>query len=119
MSPVEKAILSLCYYRGLRIGALPTLTAGKNGRYYGQSKGKDLKDNKITGITLPKEAIQDAGLDLDQPFAQWTANALECRINYRMKRLFEAGKIPAVYALTTSDMRTQLNIIKSIKIFIA
>jgi len=104
---IDRAIVITMATRGLRAGALPTLEF-KSGKYHGKSKGKILKENNIAGITLPPEAleaIKDAGLDIKKPFVWETrkkttnnANAIECRINYHIGKLYQSGKIGAAYS---------------------
>ena len=97
---VERAILAALALRGLRAGALPTLEL-KAGKYQGKSKGKPLKEGEANGITLPAaalDAIKAAGLDVKKPFSWITANAIERRINYRIGKLYQAGKIAAAYS---------------------
>jgi site-specific recombinase XerD len=98
--PVERAILTALALRGLRAGALPTLEL-KAGKYHGKSKGKILMEGQAMGITLPDavlDAIRAAGLDSKKPFAWISANAIERRINYRIGKLYKAGKIGAAYS---------------------
>jgi site-specific recombinase XerD len=104
---VDRAIIITMASRGLRAGALPTLEL-KSGKYHGKSKGKALKENNTAGITLPPEAlkaINAAGLNIKKPFV-WetklktanTANAIECRINYHIGKLYQSGKISACFS---------------------
>jgi integrase len=94
LSPMEAAAVSVMAYRGLRAGALPALTV-KDGRFFTHSKGKDISGE------LPKKAIdalKTAGLDMKKPFAGYTVKAIECRIDYRIGKLYKAGKIHAPYS---------------------
>jgi site-specific recombinase XerD len=96
LPPDEAAAVTVCAFRGLRVGALPTLTATAGGKYNGFSKGKELK-----GVTLPREtvkAIEAAGLDLSAPFAGLNVNLLKRMFDYRMKKLVKAGAIAAKYS---------------------
>jgi site-specific recombinase XerD len=96
----EKAIVEVLALRGLRAGALPTLEK-KGSRYHGKSKGKELMEGEVKGVTLPTkaiEAITAATLDTQKPFAWITANAIERRINYHIGKLYQAGKIKALYS---------------------
>jgi integrase len=98
--PMEKAIIKCLALRGLRAGALPTLTRSA-GRYYGVSKGKKLKEGETEGIILPREAldaIQEAGLDGKRPFAALNADAIGQRVNYYIRKLYRAGTIKARYS---------------------
>jgi integrase len=100
LPPIERAIIVCLALRGLRAGALPTLEL-KNGKYHGKSKGKILKENNTAGITLPQEAlraIKAAKLDIKKPFAKYSADAIERRVNRRIGELYQAGKIPASYS---------------------
>jgi len=85
------AALSVMAYRGLRCGALAGMSAW-GGKYETTSKGK-----RIRG-TLPEKAvkaIQDAGLSLKKPFAEFirNTNAFEKQVEYHVKRLYKAGKL--------------------------
>ena len=100
LPPIERAIIITLASRGLRAGALTTLEL-KGGKYHGKSKGRPLKEGEANGITLPAaalNAIKAAGLDVKKPFAWITANAIERRINYRIGKLYQAGKIAAAYS---------------------
>ena len=107
LPPIERAIVIVMATRGLRAGALPTLEL-KGGKYIGRSKGKRLEENNAAGITLPPEAlkaIRAAGLDVKKPFAWKTkqgrensANAIECRVNFQIEKLYRAGAIRAAYS---------------------
>jgi site-specific recombinase XerD len=101
LPPMEAAAAAVMAYRGLRAGALPTLSiAGR--RFTGHSKGKD-----IAGELPPAalKAIQAAALPLRSPFAapegykaaNWT-NTLEKRIAAKTKELHQAGKMKAAYS---------------------
>jgi site-specific recombinase XerD len=92
--PLEKAIVSVLAGRGLRVGALPFLELWGT-KYTSHSKGKDING------TLPLEAItaiKVAGLDLRHPFTGFTVNALELKIKYQMRKLYQAGRIKARYS---------------------
>jgi integrase len=81
-------------YRGLRCGALPTLSlAGP--KYKGFSKGKDIKG------TMPAEAlakIEAAALPPKEPFAGILPNTLEKRMARAIEKLHQAGKVKAAYS---------------------
>jgi integrase len=97
---MEQAIIKVLALRGLRAGALPTLTRSA-GRYYGVSKGKNLSEGTTEGIILPDEALdalENAGLDLKRPFAWTNADAIKRRINYHMGKLYKEGVIKAPYS---------------------
>jgi integrase len=100
LPPIERAIVTTIALRGLRAGALPTLTK-KGERYIGTSKGRKLSEGEVDGVTLPPkavEAIAAAGLDVKKPFDWITANAIERRINYQIGKLYKAGTIKAAYS---------------------
>jgi integrase len=100
LPPLEKAIVLLLSLRGLRVGALPTLEK-KGNRYYGKSKGKDLMEGDIKGITLPErviKAIETAGLNQDKPFKGMTKDAIGLRVTYQTRKLYHAGQIRAAYS---------------------
>ena len=100
MPPVERAIIKTMAFRGLRAGALPTLCK-RGERYIGKSKGKSLKEGPVEGITLPPDVIktiENAGLNINQPFALMSVDAIKCRIWYRISKLYQAGEIRAPYS---------------------
>ena len=94
LAALESAAAAVMAYRGLRAGALPTLSI-TGGKFTGYSKGKD-----ISGIMPPAalEAIKAASLPLRSPFAGITANTLEQRIIRAVKKLYATGKIAAAYS---------------------
>jgi integrase len=97
---MEQAIIKTLALRGLRAGALPTLSRSA-GRYYGTSKGKKLTEGTTEGIILPQEAldaIEKAGVDLKKPFSWTNADAIKRRINYYMGKLYKQGTIKAPYS---------------------
>jgi site-specific recombinase XerD len=94
---VAVAIMS---YRGLRVGALPTLKL-YGGRYRGVSKGKNLTENEVDGITLPtrcEELIKRQQQPLNKLFENISANALAHNIAYYVAKLHREGKISHVYS---------------------
>jgi site-specific recombinase XerD len=101
LSPMEAAAASVMAYRGLRAGALPTLSIA-GGKFTGYSKGKDI-DGELPQAAL--KALEAAGLPLRAPFAvpdgykpeNWT-NTLEKRIVKATKELYQARKIRAAYS---------------------
>jgi site-specific recombinase XerD len=96
LPPLEAAAAAVCAYRGLRIGALPTLTLD-GAKYEGKSKGKVLEG----GVKLPKEArdaITAAGLDPTKPFDGMNVGLIKRRLNYAVKKLVKAGKLAAPYS---------------------
>jgi integrase len=98
--PTEQAIIKVLALRGLRAGALPTLTRSA-GRYYGTSKGKKLSEGETEGVILPDEAIsaiEKAGLDLKKPFAGLKPEAIEKRVTYWTGKFYKEGSIKAPYS---------------------
>jgi integrase len=96
----EQAIIKTLALRGLRAGALPTLTRSA-GRYYGVSKGKKLTEGTTEGVILPEEAleaIEKAGLDLKKPFASLKSAAIEQRVYYWTSKFYKEGTIKAPYS---------------------
>jgi len=88
------AAAAVMAHRGLRAGALPTITI-TGAKYTGRSKGKD-----IAG-TLPPEAldaIKVAALPLRGPFAGVLPNTLEKRIARAIEKLYKAGEVKAPYS---------------------
>lgn len=94
LPPDARAAASIMASRGLRVGALPSLTI-RAGRFSARSKGKD-----ISGA-MPSEAIEEikrAGLDSRQPFASTSETKLADAIRKRTARLAEEGKLVAAYS---------------------
>lgn len=94
LTPEGRAAASVMAYRGLRVGALPTMTI-RGERFTARSKGKD-----ISG-TLPPEtldAIRAAGLDARKPFADTTAQRIADGIRYATKKQAASGVIAAAYS---------------------
>jgi site-specific recombinase XerC len=88
------AAAAVMAYRGLRGGALPSLTI-TGGRFTGHSKGKD-----IAGELPPAalDAIKIADLPLRGPFAGVKENTLEQRIKRAIAKLHKDGKVKAGYS---------------------
>jgi integrase len=92
---LDKSIISLLAYNGLRIGALPRMTIKGGGSFNSFSKGKP-----VNGF-LPKEsikAIKTAGLDGQTPFSIYTVNNLKTRVLRLTKKLKKEGLIKAAYS---------------------
>ena len=88
------AAVAVMAYRGLRAGALPSLSIN-GGKFSGHSKGKDIT-GELPAVAL--EAIKAAGLPLRGPFAGVLPNTLEKRIARAIEKLYKAGKVQAVYS---------------------
>ena len=86
------AVVMAC--RGLRVGALPTLTL-RAGRFTAESKGKTISGEIPTEAVA---AIKAAGLESRQPFAGLSADAIAHGIGYHIAKLAEAGTIHAIYS---------------------
>ena len=93
----EAAAAAVMALRGLRIGALPTLSI-TGGKFSGYSKGKT-----ISGKMPPTavDAIKAAGLPLRGPFAGELPNNLQKQIARAIKKLYEAGKMQCPYSCHT------------------
>jgi site-specific recombinase XerD len=88
--PIEKAIISIMAFRGLRVSGVKNLQLLTGGRYHSFSKAKN-----INGI-LPSDCIayiKKAGLNISTPFKDYTVNAIECRIKYLLSQLAKDGLI--------------------------
>ena len=88
------AAVSIMAYRGLRAGALPTLSIAGD-RFSGHSKGKDLS-GRLPAPAL--DAVKAALLPLRGPFAGELANTLEKRLARAIEKLHKAGKLKAGYS---------------------
>jgi site-specific recombinase XerD len=89
-----RAAAAVMLYRGLRVGALPSL-AIRAGRFTARSKGKDISGE------LPAEAlaaIRGAGLEARKPFADLSAPVLTTRIIRATTKLAETGTIATAYS---------------------
>jgi site-specific recombinase XerD len=88
------AAAAVMAYRGLRIGALPSLAIAR-GRFTGRSKGKDIQ-GELPAAALA--AIKKAGLPLRGPFAGLKTNTLQKQMERIMKKLHTSGKVQAAYS---------------------
>ena len=94
LPPEARAAAAVMLFRGLRVGALPSLTI-RGDRFTARSKGKD-----ISGV-LPSEAfaaICDASLDVRRPFTESSETKLADAIRKRTSKLAEFGTINAAYS---------------------
>jgi site-specific recombinase XerD len=90
----EKAAAAVMALRGLRVGALNSLSIN-GARFTAHSKGKD-----ITG-TMPAaaiDAVKAAGLPLRCAFSKHKTNTLQKRVERAVKKLHKDGKIDAAYS---------------------
>jgi site-specific recombinase XerC len=94
LPPALAAAVSIMAYRGLRVGALPSLSI-KDGRFMAYSKGKEYKGDIGANVIA---AIRVAKLKLHNPFAHTNANALERIIGYYIGKLYKAGKIRTAFS---------------------
>jgi site-specific recombinase XerD len=94
LSCVARAAAAVMLYRGLRVGALPSLVL-RAGRFTARSKGKE-----ISGAMPRKalEAVAAAGLPSKQPFAGWTETKLAVGIRRKTRRLAAEGTLAAAYS---------------------
>lgn len=95
LPPALRAAAAVMAYRGLRVGALPSLVIRGN-RFTARSKGKD-----ISGEMPAKaiRAIKDAQLDPKEPFAGWTETRLADQFRYQTEKLCKNGTIAAAYSV--------------------
>ena len=94
LEPATRAAAAVMLYRGLRVGALPSL-AIRAGRFTARSKGKDIT-GELPAAAL--EAIRAAGLEARKPFASLSAPVLTTRMIRATTKLAEAGTIAAIYS---------------------
>jgi integrase len=90
----EAAAAAIMAGPGLRAGALPTMEK-RGERYRVTSKGKEFF------VDLAPETIKRmnaAGLDLKKPFYGKTANSIELKVAYHIKKLYQAGTLAAPYS---------------------
>jgi integrase len=88
------AAVSVMAYRGLRAGALPTLSISGD-KFSGHSKGKDVS-GKLPDIAL--KAIKSAKVPLRGPFAGKSANTFGKRLARAIGKLHKEGKINGGYS---------------------
>lgn len=96
---LDAAMVAVCSYNGLRLGALPTLTLNSKGLYNGYSKGKDVKGLKLDKRAI--RAIEAAGLNKAAPFREVNIDNAKMRLNYMLKKLHKTGQIGNVYSYHT------------------
>jgi site-specific recombinase XerD len=97
---IEKAIIQTIISTGFYSGTLPTLEWQGN-CYKAICKGKLLTEIDKSGITVPPHvitAIKAAHLNEEKPFADFSATALERRVNNHVGRLHEAGLLQTTYS---------------------
>jgi len=91
---LEAAAAAIMSGLGIRAGALPTMEK-RGKRYRVNSKGKEFF------IDLTPDMIKRmgaAGLDLKKPFSGRTANSIELKVSYHIKKLHQAGRMAAAYS---------------------
>lgn len=87
---ITAAAISVMAYRGLRVGALPSLEVIGN-RFKSFSKGKEIKGNfqrEIIDMLPPQK----------QPFENFSSGAIEHRIKRFTTKLYLQGKIKSSYS---------------------
>jgi integrase len=92
--PALEAAAAIMSGLGIRAGALPTMEK-RGERYRVTSNGKDFF------IDIAPDMIKRmgaAGLDLKKPFSGKTANSIELKVAYHIKKLYHAGKMVAAYS---------------------
>jgi site-specific recombinase XerD len=94
LSPELAAAAAVMAYRGLRAGALPTLSI-TGGKFTGYSKGKAIQ-GKLPAAAL--DTIKAASLPLRSPFSGIKENTLIQQIKRAITRLYKAGKVKAAYS---------------------
>ena len=94
LPPLETAAAAVLALRGLRVGALPSLTI-RGGKFQARSKGRD-----VAGIMPPEVLayVEAAALVPSRPFGGWTGARLSMRLYWAFKGLFVAGKLAAQYS---------------------
>ena len=95
LPPMEAAAVSIMAGLGLRAGALPTLEKEGDRKYKGMSKGKAIHKTFTPDMI---KRITAAELSLRAPFTKMTANSIELRINYHIKKLFTVGEISGAFS---------------------
>jgi site-specific recombinase XerD len=91
----EAAAVTVMAFRGLRIGGLPEMEIN-GGRFKTRSKGKDIS-GELPGNALAALKAHNAP-DKRRPFSGITEDALARRVEYRIGKLYKAGKIKAAYS---------------------
>lgn len=94
LPPDLRAAATVMAYRGLRVGALPSLSI-RGDRFTARSKGKDIT-GELPAKTL--EAIRAAGLDARRPFEDLSETVIADRFRRATRKLAAAGTIAAAYS---------------------
>lgn len=95
LPPAIRAAAVVMAARGLRVGALPSLSI-RSGRFTARSKGKDISGD-FPAAAL--NAIRKAGLDTKQPFAGMKEANLATQFRYYTEKLADAGTIAEPYSV--------------------
>ena len=93
-APIDAAAVAVLAYRGLRAGALSSLTI-RSGRFRAKSKGRPIS-GEISSEVLGW--ITRAGLDLAAPFMGLSGPIVSHRLADQLAKLFRHGVIDAAYS---------------------
>lgn len=94
LGPDLRAAAAVMLWRGLRVGALPSLGI-RAGRFTARSKGKELSGELPAAA---REAIRRAGLALSRPFVDLSETKIADGIRRKTRRLAAEGKLAAAYS---------------------
>ena len=94
--PAElSTIVFLMAFRGFRAGAFPGMKI--HGKIFETtSKGKEIT-GELSEACINK--IKALGGNISEPFTRWTPGAIEQEARYYITKLFNAGKISAIYSV--------------------
>lgn len=94
-----KTMIVIMAFRGLRAGSFQNMTF-HGGKFFTTSKGKE-----ISGAlpTICIDAIKQAGLSKNNPFAKWNSAKVSSTFQYHIGKLYAAGKIS--YKYSAHDLR--------------
>ena len=90
------AVVTVIKYHGIRCGALPSFTIDKNGKFWAESKTREVK-----GRIAPdaEDLLGRLGFDRKRPFKDMKINSIQKSFERFCKRLFTEDKIRTVYSL--------------------
>lgn len=94
-----KVMAYIMAYRGLRCGSFQNMSFHGN-KFFTVSKGKDIS-GVLPAICL--QAIQEAGIKRDRPFANWDTHDVTLKFKYLVGKLFRAKKVS--YKYSCHDLR--------------
>ena len=90
------AVVTIIKYHGIRCGALPSFTIDKNGRFWAESKTREVKGRIAPDV---EDLLGQLGFDRKRPFKDMKVNSIQKSFERFCKRLYAEDKIRTVYSL--------------------